>query len=266
MSDKIKKRIVCVGGGMGLGNAESVEFNKWLLSLPNRPSPKVLYIPTGNGESEEDIINLQKNLKGYECKVSVLSLFDRQHSDEQLREFIMGHDIIYVGGGNTANMLAVWDVHGLRPILREAYESGIVLSGKSAGAMCWFEGGLTDSFGPELKPIKNTLGILKGSLVPHFHHLDIYRQALFEKAVREGVLPEGIGMPDRLSLSFEDGELMDIIAEDPELYAELVRLDNLGEYIEELRPTKIMPREKIVEKEKTEKASREPYELKSSLR
>lgn len=243
MDKNIKKRVVCVGDGIGLHNPDSVEFNNWLLSLPNRKVPKVLYVPTASGDSEGNILELKQNLADYQCDISVLSLFNRKYNDEDLREFILSHDIIYVDGGNTANMLAIWDAHGLRPIFKEAYESGIVLSGKSAGAMCWFEGGLTDSYGPELKPITNTLGLISGSYIPHFEPEDKYRRSVLRQSIKEGSLPDGMATERGVSLSYENGELTDIIAENPELRAEQVRNGNPKEIFKDLKPTKIMRNE-----------------------
>lgn len=240
MNTASRQQIICVGSGMGLENADSREFNNWLLSRTDAPYPEVLYVPTASGESPDDILAMKYANMERNCHVNVLSLFDRQLSEEHMRAFIMSHDLIYVGGGNTANMLAIWDAHRLRPIFREAYKSGIVLSGKSAGAMCWFEGGLTDSFGPELSPIRNTLGFLKGSYIPHFEPEDTYRRAVLADAIHSGELPGGIAVPRGVSLLYEDGELADVIALDPELRAEEVRLDRGRELFQDIAPTKVM--------------------------
>ena len=242
MGESPIKRIVCVGQGMGLGYDDNPKFSDWMFSLTANQSPRILYVPTAAGESNRRIFQFKANLADYPCEVSVLSLFDRQYTDTDLRKFILSHDMIYVEGGNTANMLAIWETHGLRPIFQEAYERGIVLSGKSAGALCWFEGGGTDSFGPELKPITNTFGFLEGSYAPHFQPNDWNRRLLFEELVRNGKLPNGIAVPDGVTLSYENGVLVDIIAENQELRAELVSAGAMGEQNKELKPNIVMPK------------------------
>jgi dipeptidase E len=112
-----------------------------------------------------------------------------------LRELALAHDVILVGGGSTANMLAVWRVHGFDRILREAWESGVVLTGWSAGMICWFEAGVTDSFGPELAGLRDGLGFLPGSACPHYDGEEL-RRPVYRRLVRDGELPPGIALDD----------------------------------------------------------------------
>ena len=112
-----------------------------------------------------------------------------------LRELALAHDVILVGGGSTANMLAVWRVHGFDRILREAWESGVVLTGWSAGMICWFEAGVTDSFGPELAGLRDGLGFLPGSACPHYDGEEL-RRPVYQRLVRDGELPSGIALDD----------------------------------------------------------------------
>ena len=112
-----------------------------------------------------------------------------------LRELALAHDVILVGGGSTANMLAVWRVHGFDRILREAWESGVVLTGWSAGMICWFEAGVTDSFGPELAGLRDGLGFLPGSACPHYDGEEL-RRPVYQRLVRDSELPPGIALDD----------------------------------------------------------------------
>ena len=112
-----------------------------------------------------------------------------------LRELALAHDVILVAGGSTANMLAVWRVHGFDRILREAWESGVVLTGWSAGMICWFEAGVTDSFGPELVGLRDGLGFLPGSACPHYDGEEL-RRPMYQRLVRDGELPPGIALDD----------------------------------------------------------------------
>jgi peptidase E len=127
-----------------------------------------------------------------------------------LRELALAHDVIVVGGGNTANMLAIWRVHGFDEILREAWEAGIVLTGWSAGMICWFEAGVTDSFGPQLEGMRDGLGFLPGSACPHYDGEEL-RRPVYTRLVREG-FPPGIALDDRAGAHFVGTELHAVVA------------------------------------------------------
>jgi len=111
---------------------------------------------------------------------------------------VLSQDVIWVGGGNTASLLAVWRAHGLDLVLREAWEQGVVLCGVSAGMNCWFEGSTTDSFGPTLAPLKDGLGILAGSCCPHYDSNE-QRRPIYRGAVDRGELGPGYAADARRS-------------------------------------------------------------------
>ena len=130
-----------------------------------------------------------------------------------IREHLLGQHLILVAGGNTANMLAVWRVHGVDRVLWEAWEAGIVLSGWSAGAICWFEGGVTDSFGPELARLDDGLGLLSGTFCPHYDS-ETDRRGTYQRLVAEG-FPTGIGADDAVGVVFDGTELAEVVTERP---------------------------------------------------
>jgi len=130
-----------------------------------------------------------------------------------LRELALGHDAIFVCGGNTANMLAVWRVHGFDRILREAWEAGVVLFGVSAGMICWFEAGVTDSFGPQLEGIRDGLGFLPGSACPHYDGEE-RRRPVYKELVRDG-FPSGLALDDTAAARFSGAELVEVVATTP---------------------------------------------------
>jgi dipeptidase E len=132
---------------------------------------------------------------------------------ENLRELALSHDAILVCGGNTANMLAVWRVHDYDRILREAWEAGIVLFGWSAGMICWFEAGVTDSFGPGLRGMRDGLGFLPGSACPHYDGEQL-RRPVYTRLVREG-FPAGIALDDGAGARFEGRALAEVVAATP---------------------------------------------------
>jgi dipeptidase E len=129
---------------------------------------------------------------------------------EDLRQLALDHDVILVAGGNTANMLAVWRVHGFDAILREAWEAGVVLTGWSAGMICWFEAGVTDSFGPQLEGLRDGLGFLPGSACPHYDGEEL-RRPVYTRLVREG-FPAGIALDDGAGAHYVGTELRAVVA------------------------------------------------------
>lgn len=139
----------------------------------------------------------------------MLQLFRRSIAD--LEEFVARQDVIYVGGGNTANLLAIWRVHGLGAVLRRAWQRGTILCGLSAGALCWFEGGVTDSFGQGLAPLQDGLGLLPGTFCPHYDGEPL-RRPTYERLVRQEELTGGWAADDGVALHFEGTELVSVVA------------------------------------------------------
>ena len=158
------KNIVAIGGG-GFGRSlGSLEIEKYIVSLSNKKRPKICFIPTASGDSSLYKLNFYRAFSKLDCITSHIDFFSRT---ENLEEKVLTQDIIYVGGGNTKSMLAVWKEWNLHEILLNAYKKGIVMSGVSAGAICWFDKGITDSFEEELA-ILDCLGIVNGVACPHF--------------------------------------------------------------------------------------------------
>jgi peptidase E len=142
---------------------------------------------------------------------------------DDLRELALGSDVILVCGGNTANMLAVWRVHGFDRILGEAWEAGVVLAGWSAGMICWFEAGVTDSFGPQLEGMHDGLGFLPGSACPHYDGEE-RRRPVYTGLVANGFRP-GIALDDAAAAHYAGTELREIVSSRPEARAYAVRPD-----------------------------------------
>jgi peptidase E len=130
-----------------------------------------------------------------------------------LRDLALGHDAIFVCGGNTANMLAVWRVHGFDRVLHEAWNAGVVLFGVSAGMICWFEASVTDSFGPQLAGMRDGLGFLPGSACPHYDGEE-RRRPVYTRLVREG-FPPGLALDDAAAARFAGTELVEVVATAP---------------------------------------------------
>jgi peptidase E len=129
-------------------------------------------------------------------------------------DLLLSQDVIFVGGGSVANMVAVWRVHGLDVIMRKAWQAGIVLAGSSAGGICWFEGGTTDSFGRKLRAFGDGLGLLAGSYCPHYNS-EPRRRPLYHQLIADGALPSGIACDDGAAAHFTDDTLTELIADRP---------------------------------------------------
>ena len=158
------KNIVAIGGG-GFGRSiGTLEIEKYIISLVKKKRPKICFIPTASGDNDLYKLSFYRAFSELECVTSHIDFFSRT---ENLEKKVLTQDIIYVGGGNTKSMLAVWRDWHLPEILRNAYNKGIVMSGVSAGAICWFEEGITDSYANKLEII-DCLGIVKGVACPHF--------------------------------------------------------------------------------------------------
>jgi len=160
----IEKNIVAIGGG-GFGRTvKDLRIEEYILSLSNKEKPNICFIPTATGDNDSYKVNYYDVFTKLNCNPTHIDFFKRTID---LSSYIPEQDIVFVGGGNTKSMLAVWKDWGLDVLLRDAYENGTVMSGVSAGAICWFEKGITDSFSDKLEII-DCLGIVKGNACPHF--------------------------------------------------------------------------------------------------
>lgn len=189
---------------------ENPLLDRFVLSLARSASPRVCFVPTASGDAEGYVVRFYRAFAGLDCRPTDLQLFDRRVDD--LESFVLAQDVIYVGGGNTANLLAVWRAHGLDRMLRRAWEHGVVLCGVSAGMNCWFEASVTDSFGAErLVPLRDGLGLLPGSGCPHYDG-EKQRRPTFTALVAGGELPEGWAADDGAALVFGGPELVEVVS------------------------------------------------------
>jgi dipeptidase E len=199
-----ERHIVGLGGGGDTPEQTQLLWD-YAVSIAGKARPRLLYLPTAAAESAEAIVGFYERFAG-RGELSHLRTFP--WPPENLRELILSQDAICVSGGNTANMLAIWKVHGIDVLLREAWENGIVLWGASAGMICWFESGVTDSFGPQLEGIE-CLGFLPGSACPHYDGEELRRPRYRE--LIDGGLPGGIAAEDGVALHYLGTELSEIV-------------------------------------------------------
>lgn len=197
----------------------------------------VRFVPTASGDSPGYVARFHRAFARHACTPAHLELFRRKVSD--LRALLLAQDLIYVGGGNTANMLAVWRLHGVDRSLREAWERGVVLCGVSAGANCWFESSVTDSFGQALQPLPDGLALLPGSFCPHYDG-EAARRSAYRKSVGGETLSGGHAADDSVAVLFEGAQLADVVGSRPGLHGYRVELVE-GAARETALPARLLP-------------------------
>jgi dipeptidase E len=166
---------------------------------------RILYVPTPGGEDPGSTVLWYERLRE---RGTMTHLHFFPWPPSSLRELALSHDVILVSGGNTANALAIWRLHGFDAVLREAWEEGALLTGGSAGMICWFEHGVTDSFGPQLAPME-CLGFLPGSACPHYDGEEL-RRPVYTQLVRDG-LPAGVAADDEVALHYVGTDLHEVV-------------------------------------------------------
>jgi dipeptidase E len=203
-----ERNIVALGGGGFGGAGDDAALDDFVLGLAGVERPAVCFVPTASGDSDAYVVAFYAAFPPGRARATHLPLFVRDGRD--VRRHLLSQDVIYVGGGNTVNMLAIWRAHGVDAILREAWEAGVVLAGMSAGALCWFEGGITDSYGA-VDGLPDGLGLLPGSMCPHFDS-EPSRRPVYLRLVAEGALPPGIAADDNCALHFRGTALAEAVS------------------------------------------------------
>jgi dipeptidase E len=234
-----RRRILAMGGGGFTMEERSPALDRLVLTLTGRPVPRICFLPTASGDGREQTTRFYERFSPWPCEPSVLSLFHlgRDRIVDPARH-LLAQDAIYVGGGSMRNMLAVWREHGIDEAMREAWEQGIVLAGLSAGAMCWFEGGVTMSGGaPRPAP---GLGLLPGSMSVHLDG-EPGRLPAYREAVAAGALPDGYAVDDCAALLYAGTRLSGCVTSRAGARVIEVRADGAGATHEELQAIRLLP-------------------------
>jgi len=200
------RQIIPIGGGGFYRDLENLELEKYLIRQTGVDHARVAFMPTASGEPDHYVASFYAAFLKLGCRPSVLTFFKRT---PDLRAFLLEQDVIYVGGGNTKSLLAVWRDWGVAEILREAWQSGIVLAGVSAGAICWFEQGLTDSFSDGLRPLE-CLGFLPGSCCPHFDG-EAQRRPSYHRLLASGEIAAGVAIEDWTGVHYIGSDIHKVI-------------------------------------------------------
>ena len=195
------------------------------LELSGSDRPRVLFILTASGDDPQYLAAMYSALADTDCDVDHLALFPQPN--RPVDEAIDKADVVWVGGGSVANLLALWRLHGVDAALRRAWESGTVLGGVSAGSICWHVGGPTDSFGKELAPITDALGFLPYGNGVHYDSEE-QRRPLLHELVSSGTLPESYATDDRVAIVYRGTEPVEVITDVPDTDAAAYRV-TIGE-------------------------------------
>jgi dipeptidase E len=216
-----RRHIVAMGGGGFSMEPQSPILDDFVLSLGRRTKrPRVCFVGTASGDSDSYIRRFYEAFPPSRAVATHLTFFERKVRD--LKTLVMGQDIIYVGGGSSANMLAVWRVHGFDKVIRAAWNAGVVMAGISAGAICWFETGITDSFGPPFRALDHGLGIVRGGCCPHYDG-EAERRTVLRHLIKRG-FPQTLALDDGAAAHFVGTRLKEIVSSRPKARAMRVEL------------------------------------------
>ena len=203
------RRILALGGhdfDRRVGNDAICDL---IVELAESPRPRICLLPTASGDPEDQIARFRRAFAERDCVPEVISLFRLADNPVDLRNELLAQDVIYAGGGSMVNLVAIWRAHGLDQILRECWREGILICGQSAGAMIWFQGGITSSQGEPAAA--SGLGLLPGSVCVHYLTEPVRRRR-FLRAIGAGELDPGLGLEDQTAALFEDTELVETIS------------------------------------------------------
>jgi peptidase E len=208
--------ILATSGGVQRGSRTDIEFAPLVhhaveLAGVSGRAPRVCHVGTAGGDQRgwNALVDEAGKVAGFE--IAHLNLFSMPPVDD-IGAFLLEQDVVWVGGGSVANLLAVWRVHDVGAAMERAWRAGVVLSGVSAGSLCWHVGGTTDSFGPELAPVTDGLALLPYSNGVHYDS-EARRRPLFQRLIASGVLPDGYATDDGVGLVYRGTELVEAVSE-----------------------------------------------------
>ena len=223
------RQIVAFGGGGFSMESGNPLLDDYVLGLAAPERPRVCFLPSASGDADHYVVRFYRAFPADRCEASHVSLFRREQGPADLRRHLLSQDLIYVGGGSVVSLLGVWRAHGVDEILREAWESGVVLCGLSAGSLCWFAESVTGFHGAPRR-VKG-LGLLPFSNCVHYEP-DSSRREAYHRFLREGMRP-GYAAEDGVALHFTETELSRVVASRPA--ARGYRLDLVEGRVEETR-------------------------------
>jgi peptidase E len=235
--------ILATSGGLTRGRRTEMAFAPLILhaielSGVTGRAPRLCHVGTADGDQRWFQALFSEAGQAAGVDTSHLSLFPMPSTDD-MTGLLLSQDVVWVGGGSVANLLALWRLHGLDESLRQAWQAGVVLSGVSAGSICWHVGGTTDSFGPDLRPVTNGLGFLPYSNGVHYDSEE-QRRPVFQKLIADGTLPGGYASDDGTGLVYHGTDLTETVTETRGKGTYRVAMDG-GEVREERIEPRVLP-------------------------
>jgi peptidase E len=236
--------ILATSGGMRWGRRTDLEFAPLVhhaveLSGAHGRRPRLCHLGTAAGDQRASNARLDEAARVAGFELSHLNLFPMPAVDDPLAH-LLDQDVVWVGGGSVANLLAVWRVHGLDTVFRQVWDSGVVLGGVSAGSLCWHTGGTTDSFGPDLRAVTDGLGFLPTSNGVHYDSEE-QRRPLYQRLVADGTLPGGHATDDGVGLVYRGTELAEVVTEQRDKAAYRVEPGPDGTAVESRLEPRVLP-------------------------
>ncbi|WP_101783172.1 peptidase E [Nonomuraea indica] len=226
-----QSHILAIGGGSfrpteRYGFYEASPLLRYALDLTGQDRPKLGLLATATGDDSDWLLKMYGAFAGWDVEVSHLTVFPMPNVADP-RAWLLEQDVVYVSGGSVANLMALWRLHGLDEALEEAWRSGVVLSGQSAGALCWHVGGNTDSFGPELRVWADGMALLPYSCGVHYDS-DPQRRPLLQQSVASGELPGGYAADEGVALHYVGTEFIQAVTITPGSAAYRLEHDGTG--------------------------------------
>ena len=228
--NNIEKKIIAIGGG-GFTHQLDQSLDQFVIDKLKRTNNKIGFLATASKDDEKKISLFYKRFENTEFE---LSHFNLTSNINGFSEWIMSKDLVYIGGGNTVFMLEIWRKNKLENVFKDAYEKGIILSGISAGAVCWFDWILSDSVGQGFNPLRG-INLISGSCTPHSSNIKRINQ--FESDIKNNKLPQGIAIDDGVAVVFVDGKPTEVYSSRKNHTAYFLDKDkkiNLKEYIKNI--------------------------------
>ena len=228
--NSIEKKIVAIGGG-GFTHQLDESLDQFVIDQVKKTNIKIGFLATASKDDEKKISLFYKRFENTE---SELSHFNLTSNVDGFSKWLLSKDVVYIGGGNTVFMLEIWKKNKLEHVFKDAYEKGIILSGISAGAVCWFDWILSDSVGPGFNPLRG-INLISGSCTPHSSNIE--RMNKFESDIKNNKLPNGIAIDDGVAVLFIDGKPTEVYSSRKNHTAYFLDKDkkiNLKEYIKNI--------------------------------
>lgn len=241
--DSRDRHILATSGGVEATGRGTFDWRfsgmlRYALELSGATAPRICFVNTASGDNDVGLRAMYGAAAFEGVFASHLALFTMPNV-EDVRAHLLGQDVIWVGGGSVANLLALWRLHGVDRAMREAWEAGVVLTGVSAGSLCWHVGGTTDSFGPELRPITDGLALLPYGNGVHYDSEE-QRRPLLHRLVADGTLPLSFATDDGAGLHYVGTALVEAVADYPGKSAYRIERDGLGGVTETRLETRLL--------------------------